>query len=348
MFGASQITVQPAGRDAGDRRRRRASSNVGALQVEGRYAINSFQFLYAQDGRRACRPDSSGTRRAVVAARGTHGGIALSLCGGDETVQGLRVAQCVMRTDTPARRDAVRDDPASRARCACDGSKSRSTATRAQLRTRPRSASSRPCPPASRSRSRCRRRSSKCRSIRVTRRPRGARRSTSIRPSRSCPVWTTGCTSRTHQFHVRGRQVTGSEGRSSRRPSGRSFAYDDGRQVDLRGQPRAVLPPDRRLRSRRGRRGPGSRARAVRTARDAESLARREPSHGAGASGGVKFEVLDARGRRGCGWPRRRRERGWTGLASRSGGPLAPGLYFVRATDDAGHTASRAHRAQLK
>lgn len=71
------------------------------------------------------------------------------------------------------------------------------------------------------------------------------------------------------------------------------------------------------------------------------------PSRGAsvlswtGATGGVRFDVLDARGRRVGGDARAAGSEGqWTWTLARGGPPLPPGLYFVRATDDAGHAAS--------
>ncbi|MFN8587214.1 MAG: hypothetical protein U0704_05375 [Candidatus Eisenbacteria bacterium] len=59
-----------------------------------------------------------------------------------------------------------------------------------------------------------------------------------------------------------------------------------------------------------------------------------------GAERGVRLDVLDARGRRVGGVadvPGASGTWGWTAVAT--GRPLAPGLYFVRATDRAGHSA---------
>ncbi len=62
----------------------------------------------------------------------------------------------------------------------------------------------------------------------------------------------------------------------------------------------------------------------------------------AGASGAVRFEVLDARGRRvAAGDAGAGVSGGWTWSATRGDGQRVPaGIYFVRATDAAGHAAS--------
>lgn len=346
MFGASQITFSPPVVTQAIASVAEPPSNVGALQVEGRYAINSFQFLYAQDGA-ANMP--TGLQRYAAGPwsplAGPHGVHALSLCAGNETVQGLRVAQCVMRTDL--RLDASRHEMIQRFRVpravrvrwievAIDGY---AYATYAPVSigilapmpagqpiplTLPTSLIEMPFYPSYASPAWCA--------------PFNFDSTVTLVPGVDYWVHLTNA----HQFHVRGRQVTGSEGPEftsaigplfSRTTTGVEWTYEVNRALCFRligDFDHGAVGVD-----------PGP----VRS--PFELRATPNPSRGAsqlawsGASGGVKFEVLDARGRRvGAGGRGEGASGEWTWLASRSGGPLAPGLYFVRATDDAGHTAS--------
>ena len=345
IFGSQQVTFSPPVVTQALAGVAEPPSNVGALEVAGKNAINSFQFVYAQNGA-ADMP--VGFHRNVPGAwstlPGPHGVHALSLCGGDVTAQQLRVAQCVMRTDLVL--DASRYEMLQRFRVpravrvrwievAIDGYavapySPTSIGILGPLPpsepmpiTLPQSLIEMPFYPGYVSPAWCA--------------PFNFDSTVTLVPGVDYWVHLTNA----HQFHVRGRQVTGSEGPNftsaigplfSRTTTGVEWTYEINRALcfrvigdDAGGQLDADEAPVRS---------------------PLELRATPNPSRGAstlswsGATGGVRFEVLDARGRRvGTG------ERGagvsgqWTWSAARSERPLAPGLYFVRAMDDAGHSA---------
>lgn len=346
IFGARQITFSPPVVTQAVAGVAEPPSSSGALQVEGKNAIQSFQFLYAQNG------DANmpvGFQRNVpgpwTALAGPHGVHALSLCGGDETVQGLRVAQCVMRTDLVL--DATRYEMIQRFRVpravrvrwievVIDGYAASpysppSIGILGPLPandpipiTLPQSLIEMPFYPAYVSPAWCA--------------PFDFDSTVTLVPGVDYWVHLTNA----RQFHVRGRQVTGSEGPEfttaigplySRTTTGVEWTYEINRALCFRvigDFDHGAVGVD-----------PGM------TRPRFELRATPNPSRGAsrlawsGATGGVRLEVLDARGRRVSSGGRAEGGSGeWTWLASRAVRPLAPGLYFVRATDDAGHSAS--------
>lgn len=345
IFGAQQVTFSPPVVTQALAGVAEPPSSAGALQVEGKNAIQDFQFLYAQNG------DANipvGFHRNVPGPwstlPGPHGVHALSLCGGDVSAQRLRVAQCVMRTDFVL--DATRYEMIQRFRVpravrvrwievAIDGYAVAQysptsigilgpmSATQPISFTLPQSLIESPFYPAYVSPAWCA--------------PFNFDSTVSLVPGVDYWVHLTNA----RQFHVRGRWVTGSEGPEftsaigplfSRTEPGVEWTYELNRALcfrvigdDAGGQLDADETPVRSLLELRASPNP---------TRGASTLS------WSGATGGVRFEVLDARGRRVASGERGAGASGqWTWSASRAEQPLAPGLYFVRATDDAGHSA---------
>ncbi|MBI5169818.1 MAG: T9SS type A sorting domain-containing protein, partial [Candidatus Eisenbacteria bacterium] len=323
-----------------------APSASGALTYVGTYPYNSTSFRYTADGDPALPAGFYATGSGYHALAGAHPVHGLTLCGGDVGLQDLRVVQSVMATDT--RLDWSRHDVLQRFRVprrvrlhwvefAYDSTATWYSFGSVSILRDGLAGASPPLelPPPLLS----------------------ATFSASYETSPPSPAWHSHfdfdsslvlepdvdywlLVTPANQFQLRAHALTGGEGADftagigpmwSRNTNGQPWTLENARALSFRviGDTASVVSVDDAP-----RRSP------------LELRATPNPSRGAsmlawsGATGRVKLEVLDARGRRVSDDVTLPAASGrWAWSATRSGRPLPAGLYFVRATDSEGRAA---------
>lgn len=318
-------------------------SNSGAMVYAGTYPYNTTYFRYRRDGAPSLPVGLWRTGSAWQTLPGPHGVHGLSLCGGDATLQDLRVVQSVMKTDGMLPRvcyEAVQRFRVPRMVRAHWVEVALDSATADYYRIG---------------------------QVCVLRDGMGATPpvemppplvAASLWPQGPLPAWVSHFdfdsslvllpgvdywlrVTTAHYYAMRTHALTGSESADftsgigplwMRYENGYNWLPVPGRALSFRviGDTAVNLvgvePTPRR--------SPLELRATPNPARGASTLA------WSGALGRVTFEVLDARGRRvGDGVTLPASSGRWTWSASRAGKPLPAGLYFVRATDAEGHAA---------
>ncbi len=320
-------------------------SATGALTYTGTYPYNSTNFRYTADGDPSLPAGFYATGSGYQPLGGSHPVHGISLCGGDVALQDLRVVQSVMATDTKlgwSRHDVLQRFRVPRrvrlywVEFAYDSALSwNSVGSVAILRDGMEGAN----PPLELPPSLL---SASFASSYETSPPAAAWHGhfdfdSSLVLEPGVDYWLR--VTPANQFQLRAHTVTGAEGPDftagigpmwSRTQNGQPWNLEPAAlSFRVIGDTTSVVGVD-----------------ATPSRSPLELRATPNPSRGAsvltwsGARGRVKFEVLDARGRRvtadafGAGASGQ-----WTWTAARAGRPLPAGLYFVRATDSEGHAA---------
>lgn len=317
-------------------------SGIGALTYTGTYPYNDIQFRFTRNGDPGLSPgykQSGGTHQPLPGPHGVHG---ISVCGGDGGLQALRVTQSVMRTDAMIPRtyyDALQRFRVPRRvrmqwiEVALDSLTGQyfSAGNVELLRDGIGATPPAEMPPA------------------IV--------SASLWIMSPLPAWASHFdfdssvvlepgvdywlrVTSAHFYALRARALTGGEGADFtnaigplwlRFENGYHWLPATGRALSFRviGDTTSIVDvAPAPVRSPLGLRV------SPNPARGAAVLA------WSGAVRGVRLDVIDARGRRVGGVSGAAGASGeWAWTAAASGRPLAPGLYFVRATDDEGHTA---------